>query len=154
MDSINLKIQNIKHIEFAEIEIPLEKGVYGIVGNNGCGKSTVLLSLAQLISRHHLGALQKEDFDLEKSLIEYGYEDRVDKWTCTIRGSEYFWECDTHPNTIRFNGLYEGSLFYGTRFNDSRTIDSLLSNGELKREDIVDSDSYIIEKMSFILHGN
>jgi len=154
MDSINLKIKNIKHILSADIEIPLEKGVYGIVGNNGCGKSTVLLSLAQLISRHHLSILQKEDFNLETTSIEYEYKEKIDKWSCTYKDSKYFWQCDTHPDTTRFNGLYEGSLFYGTRFNDSRKIDSLLVSGKIKRTDIVNSDDYIIEKMSFILHGN
>lgn len=154
MDSVNVKINNIKHIVSADLEIPLEKGVYGIVGNNGCGKSTVLLSIAQLVSRHHLGILQKEDFAIEKSSIEFDYQGQVDKWTCSIRNSDFFWECDTHPKSIRFNGLYEGSLFYGTRFNDSRTIDSLLNSGDLDRADIVDSDQYVKEKMSFILHGN
>jgi len=151
MDSLNLKITNIRHIHTADVEIPLEKGVYGIVGNNGCGKSTVLLSLAQLISRHHLGILQKEDFECESSCIVYEYKGRIDKWTCS---NGNFWKCDTHPDSMRFNGMYEGSLFYGTRFNDSRKIDSLLADGELNRSDIVDSDQYIIDKMSFILHAN
>ncbi|GAA0562253.1 hypothetical protein GCM10009098_32980 [Rheinheimera aquimaris] len=154
MDSINLKINNIKHIVSAELEIPLEKGVYGIVGNNGCGKSTVLLSLAQLISRHHLSILQKEDYRFDSSSIEYEYRGKVDKWTCVSRNSGLFWQCDDHRNATKFNGLYEGSLFYGTRFNDSRKIDSLLERGDLKLTDIVDSDDYIMEKMSFILHGN
>lgn len=155
MDSINLKINNIKHIVSADLEIPLEKGVYGIVGNNGCGKSTVLLSLAQLISRHHLGILQKEDFCHENSSIEYEYEGQLDKWSCVQNpNGELFWRCNDHQKATKFNGLYEGSLFYGTRFNDSRKIDSLLEQGKLKLTDIVDSDEYVKEKMSFILHGN
>ena len=154
MDSINLKISNIKHIKTADLEIPLEKGVYGIVGNNGCGKSTVLLALAQLISRHHLSILQKEDYTINTSSIEYEYKGKSNKWTCVTKNSGVFWQCNDHVNATKFNGLYEGSLFYGTRFNDSRRIDSLLENGSLKRTDIVDSDNYIMEKMSFILHGN
>ena len=154
MDSINLKINNIKHIISADLDIPLEKGVYGIVGNNGCGKSTVLLSLAQLISRHHLGILQKEDFCFEKSSIEYDYKGQVDKWSCTQNGNNLFWRCNDHQKATRFNGLYEGSLFYGTRFNDSRKIDSLLEQGKIDLADIVDSDDYVKKEMSFILHGN
>jgi len=154
MDSINLKINNVKHISSADLEIPLEQGVYGIVGNNGCGKSTVLLSLAQLISRHHLSILQKEDFGLNNSSIEYEYKGKLDKWTCTTKDNEFFWQCDDHREATKFNGLYEGSLFYGTRFNDSRKIDALLESGDLKLTDIVDSDDYVMEKMSFILHGN
>ncbi|HAS6194882.1 TPA: AAA family ATPase [Vibrio vulnificus] len=151
MDSVNLKISNIKHIQSADLEIPLEKGVYGIVGTNGCGKSTVLLALAQLISRHHLSSImQKEDYDAS-SFIEFEYNGQVDKWFCK---KDNFWQCSSHPNSTKFNGMYEGSLFYGTRFNDSRKIDNLLAKGDIKQSDMVDSDQYIIEKMSFILHGN
>ncbi|MBC7757020.1 MAG: AAA family ATPase [Bdellovibrio sp.] len=151
MDNISIKISNIRHIKSANVEIPLEKGVYGIVGNNGCGKSTVLLALAQIISRHHLSILQKEDYSIENSCIEFNYKGHVDKWSCS---DKEFWKCDTFPNSTKFNGMYEGSLLYGTRFNDSRKIDSLLAAGKINITDIVDSDAYVIEKMSFILHGN
>ena len=155
MDIIGLKIENIKHIVSADLEIPLENGVYGVVGNNGCGKSTILLCLAQLISRHHLSILQKEDFYFDESSIEYEYKGQKDKWTCTSTAERsLFWQCANHRNAIKFNGLYEGILFYGTRFNDSKKIDSLLENGDLKLTDIVDSDKYVMDKMSFILHGN
>lgn len=150
MDSVNLKISNIRHIKEADLEIPLEKGVYGIVGSNGCGKSTVLLSLAQITSRYHLSILQTEDYDVS-SYIEFDYEGKKDKWY-SIRDN--FWQCSSHPNSTQFNGMYEGSLFYGERFNDSRKIDNLLANGEISRSDMVNSDEYVIRKMSYILHGN
>jgi ABC-type phosphate transport system ATPase subunit len=150
MDSINLKISNIRHIKSADIELPLEKGVYGIVGTNGCGKSTVLLALAQITSKHHLSILQTEDYNSD-SFIEFDYNGQIDKW---YSKSGNFWQCSSHPNSTQFNGMYEGSLFYGTRFNDSRTIDNLLASGKIKRTDIVDSDDYVIKQMSFILHGN
>lgn len=151
MDNINLKINSIRHIKSADIEIPLEKGVYGIVGNNGSGKSTVLLSLAQIISRHHLSILQKEDYVINESAVEFIYDGKSDKWTCD---EKRFWKCNSYPNTTQFNGMYEGSLFYGTRFNDSRKIDQLLAEGKIKIDDIVDSDEYVKSKLSYILHGN
>lgn len=150
MESVNVVVSNIKHIKKADIEIPLEKGVYGIVGTNGCGKSTVLLSLAQIISRHHLSKLQTEDYTSD-SYIEFDYNGQKDKW---FSARDNFWQSSSHPNSIQFNGMYEGSLFYGERFNDSRKIDKLLADGDINRSDIVASDDYVIEKMSFILHGN
>lgn len=37
MDVLNVKINNIKNIVFANIEFPFDKGIYTIVGSNGCG---------------------------------------------------------------------------------------------------------------------
>jgi len=50
--------------------------------------------------------------------------------------------------------MYEGSLFYGTRFNDSRKVDNLIRDGKITSDDIVDADEYIKRKLSFILHGD
>src|SRR5690606_35906368 len=132
-----------RNIASADIEIPLERGVYGLVGNNGCGKSTILLCLAQLISRHYLGTLKSEDFD-DGSFVEFNYDGQVDRWT----KKKSRWSSSIFPRTIGFNGLYEGSLFYGTRFNDSRIIDNLLFTGKIGQNDIVDSDDYVKDKLS------
>ncbi len=144
-----MTISSIKHIQNAKIEIPLESGVYAFVGHNGCGKSTVLLSLAQSISQNSLNLLKKEDYTND-SYIEFTYEGVSDRW----KKSKDFWKSSNYPRGIRFNGLYEGSLFYGTRFNDSRIIDQLLETGKIKSNDIMDSDEYVKQKLSYILHGD
>lgn len=43
--NVNVKLQNIKNIKEADITLPLNKGLYAIVGENGCGKSTLMLIL-------------------------------------------------------------------------------------------------------------
>src|SRR5690554_3100914 len=150
MDSIKIKLRNIKHIEQADIEIPLENGIYCIVGTNGCGKSTVLLALAQLTSKYRLGGiLQREDYS-EDSFVQFEFNQKIDKWTPAGNGA---WKCSNRTGTIQFNGMYEGSLFYGSRFDDSRKIDQLLFDGSIETNSVVDSDIYVIEKMSMILHG-
>lgn len=50
--------------------------------------------------------------------------------------------------------MYEGSLFYGTRFENSAIIDNLVKKGRIKEDDIVDADIYVIEKLSYILKGD
>jgi len=151
MDTLKVRIENIKNISHGEIEIPLEKGVYSLVGTNGCGKSTILLSIAQLISRHHLGTLKKEDYQ-DDSKIVFNLNNQVDTWTVdSVNG---WWTSDIFPKTLKLNGLYEGSLFYGTRFNDSRKIDELLEQGKLQPNEIIPADEYVIRKLSFILHGD
>lgn len=149
METIHLTINAIRNIDHGTIEIPLENGVYALVGNNGCGKSTVLVCLAQLISRHHLSILKPEDYTKD-SYVEFEYQNKKDRWT----EKQEWWTSNIYPNSIGFNGLYEGSLFYGTRFNDSRVIDNLLADGKIESGDIVDSDGYVKDKLSYILHGD
>lgn len=149
MEYIKLSITNIKNIQSAEIEIPLEKGVYAFVGNNGCGKSTLLLALAQTISKHYLGILRNEDYS-DSSFVEFELSGITNKWTA----NNNWWSTSSFPNLIKINGMYEGSLFYGTRFNDSRIVDNLVKNGKISSSDIADADDYMKTKLSFILHGN
>lgn len=149
MENVKVVIKDIKSIKHAALELPLESGVYCFVGNNGCGKSTLLLALSQLTSKYRLRALRAEDFT-DKSYVGFDYSDKVDSW----KFSNEQWRTETPFQKIRFNGMYEGSLFYGTRFSDSRIVDSLLEENKISAEEIVESDDYIKEKLSFILHGN
>jgi ABC-type phosphate transport system ATPase subunit len=151
MDTLKVKIEKIKNIEVADFELPLESGVYALVGTNGCGKSSILLSVAQLISKHYLGTLKREDYEAESN-VTYKMDGITDKWSADMRTG--FWKSDIFPKTLKINGLYEGSLFYGTRFNDSRKIDEYLESGKLSEDEIVPSDDYVIEKLSYILHGD
>jgi len=49
--------------------------------------------------------------------------------------------------------MYEGSLFYGSRFNDSKRVDELLRTGQIRPDDIVEADDYMKKKLSYILTG-
>jgi len=151
METLSVKIEKIKNIEVAEFELPIESGVYSLVGTNGCGKSSILLSIAQLISKHYLGTLKKEDYQKD-SKVTYTMDGVTDSWTVDM--SNGFWKSNIFPKTLKLNGLYEGSLFYGTRFNDSRKIDEYFESGKLDASEIVPADSYVIEKLSYILHGD
>jgi len=151
METLKVKIEKIKNINVADFELPLESGVYSLVGTNGCGKSSILLSVAQLISKHYLGTLKKEDYQAD-SKVTYTLDGVKDCWTADMNTG--FWKSDIFPKTLKLNGLYEGSLFYGTRFNDSRRIDEYFESGKLDASEIVPADNYVIEKLSYILHGD
>jgi predicted ATPase len=146
MDTLKITIANVKNITKAVFEFPLEKSLSLIVGNNGSGKSTILLALSQTIRRESLKSLNDGDYSPD-SFVEIEHGDKRDTW----QGSKRW---NLHSRTITLNGMYEGSLFYGTRFNDSRKVDNLLRTGSIFEDDIVDADDYIKQKLSFILHGD
>ena len=148
MDTIKLEINNLKNIQHAAIELPFEKGIYSIVGENGSGKSTLMMCLAQLIYTKSLDLLHKEDFD-SSSFVQLEVNGTVDTW----KPFKNTWSMGAQKK-CRFNGMYEGSLFYGTRFKDSTIIDDLWKSGKLKSSDLNDADDYVKNKMSFILHGD
>ena len=50
MELAKIKIKNIKNISNAEIDLPIEGGVYSLVGGNGCGKSTIMLLFSVIMS--------------------------------------------------------------------------------------------------------
>ena len=149
---MNLKIciNKIKNIKFCEFILPIEKGIYCLAGINGCGKSTVLSCLAQSV---FISSLKKlNDFDYESdSCVLFEYGDQKTKWK-NVGGK---WApLNATQTPIRFNGMYEGSLFYGTRFEDSLIIDKLVYEKKVATDDIVEADDYMKKKMSFILHGD
>jgi predicted ATPase len=150
--NLSLTIHKIKGIEHGIIELPIENGLYAIVGNNGTGKSTIISCLSQLIYNHGLKNTLKEKDHGEESYVEFVFNGKINRWVYR----RYTWSLDTpkkDAEPIHLNGTYEGSLFYGARFNDSRKVDELLSSGAIKTSDIVDADSFIVEHMGRILHN-
>ena len=147
MEILNLRIKNIKNIVSANIEFPFDNGIYTIVGSNGCGKSTIMLCLAQLISRQ-LDHLSNSDIKND-SFVEFAINENKTRW-----GNNGAGKWIAQGSYLKFNGLYEGSLFYGTRFEDSTNIEQMITSGRISEQDIVDADDYVKQQMSYILHGD
>lgn len=152
MADMSLQIENIKNIKNFSISIPISKGIYCIVGANGSGKSTIMRALAQSVFSSSLQEFNIEDFyddasvtfEIDGNKTIWKYKAKENKWFSNVKPTE----------RIHFDGLYEGSLFYGTRFDDSLSVDKLYKDGLIKNEDIVDADKYVKEQLSFILHGD
>jgi ABC-type cobalamin/Fe3+-siderophores transport system ATPase subunit len=158
VSSLEVNIHNLKGIEKCSIEIPLDNGVYALVGGNGSGKSTVLQALAQVVRPNSgLFALSSNDFS-SNSVVEFSSRHNKDKWS--VSGNR--WENQIMGsrrsrgvfNNIEINGMYEGSLFVGTRFQDSTKVDGLVATGKISSKDLVDADKYVVDNLSFILHGD
>lgn len=147
METLKVNINKIKNIISANIELPFDNGIYTIVGGNGCGKSTIMLCMAQLISKQ-LVHLTNRDIK-EDSFVEFELNGMKSKW---IRNKFNGWT--NRGDYIKFNGLYEGSLFYGTRFEDSTNIEEMIASNQITEQLITDADDYVKERMSYILHGD
>ncbi|MBL0662787.1 ATP-dependent nuclease [Aeromonas caviae] len=152
MDFLKVKIKNIKNIQSAEIDIPIEGGVYSFVGGNGSGKSTLMLILSVIVSPRRYSMLQPEDYsDLSEIdiIINTENSNMENKWRVNEKSK---WSSNIRP--IYLNGVYEGSLFYGSRFEDSRIVDQLIRNKSINTTHIVDAFDYVKENLSYILHGD
>ncbi|WP_338429223.1 AAA family ATPase [Aeromonas jandaei] len=152
MDLLKLKINNIKNIMQSDIELPIEGGVYSLVGGNGCGKSTLMLIISVLVSEKRYTMFQSEDYDSGSSItleINTDTQKTINNWSIDHNNK---WVCDTKP--AYYKGVYEGSLFYGSRFEDSRIVDKLIRDKQIRDDDIIDAFDYVKEKLSFILHGD
>lgn len=146
MVTINLKIRNIKNIKEANLDLPFENGIYTLVGANGSGKSTIMQCMAYLIYPRFIYKLFERDYH-ENPEIEFKFENKVNKYFRS--GEKWVTACD-----VRVNGLYEGSLFYGTRFKDSTRIENMIHNKRITQNEIVDADDYVKDQLSYILHGD
>lgn len=49
LEELKIEIANIKNIHRAQLSLPVEAGLYAIVGENAAGKSTIMLALSQLV---------------------------------------------------------------------------------------------------------
>lgn len=148
MEALKIVIFHIKNIKKAELEIPFDNGIYTFVGANGCGKSTLMLCMAQLLSKNQLGKLRIGDID-NNSFVEYKNDDLVQKWSWNSTG-----HLVSKGQSFKYNGMYEGSLFYGTRFEDSTNIEQMIQEGKITDERIADADKQVKEQLSYIIHGD
>lgn len=159
MKTMNLEIiiNNIRNIKNANVTLPLDKGLYSLVGENGCGKSTLMLIMSLIVKTSSSHMLTVEDIN-ESSSIRIATDDGVDDWYYkngklttgkytfvqargTTKRSHTAMVVSTH-----WPGFYEGSIFYGCRFDDFDKIGTFLSLPKYK-DDLVEADPFVIETL-------
>lgn len=145
MDTIKLDISNVRCVREAHIELPFDNGIYTLVGTNGCGKSTIMSCLSQLVMTRN-NSLNDGFTSLSSVRFSIDTRQMQSQWT----GRDW----QKTGDILRFNGLYEGSLFYGTRFQDSTRIERKINNKEIHENEIAEADDYVKDRLSFILHGD
>lgn len=152
---VTIEIYNLKTIKYLKWNLHRENGVYAIIGENGSGKSSLLISIAKLIRPqifHH-------------ELTGIGYYDKTEI-IYTINNTKFKWIKNSTTNNNwrqssedkvnmpgKLKGFFESSILTGTRFNkvDQYIKDEL----EYRDDDTISSASSLIkDTMNYILFGN
>jgi hypothetical protein len=119
---IGLKIKQVKNIEDFDFNFDFENGIYALVGENAVGKSTVMSAIASTVYHNTLAKLGSSEVN-EESKIQISSHDFKDTWL--FNESRQSFKATSIPK-IRFRGIYEGSIFSGTRFEDMKNIDKMI----------------------------
>jgi energy-coupling factor transporter ATP-binding protein EcfA2 len=143
---LKMTIHKIKSIDFLEIDLPTQKGLYAITGTNGSGKSTVVTCAASAFFDMQMNEyFGKTD---EDSRITFKFGDVTKTWSKRDgrwgkRFSGYF----------PLKGFYEGSLIYGNRFRNS-SFQNLYKLDRINDAMLKKSPEFIRENLGLILHND
>lgn len=142
---IKMTIHNIKNIDDFQFEIPTEKGLYALTGENASGKSTVISCAASAFyvpSFNDYFGTPKEG-----AYIEFEFDGKK-RTVCEKNGR---WK--NPSDFLGITGFYEGSIVFGNRFKDIEY--NLLSKlSTVSKEGLNDASSFVKENLGIILHDN
>ena len=142
---ITMKIHNIKSIKDFTFEIPTEKGLYAITGENASGKSTIITCASTAFYNPLMYSYFGEPYDGSK--IQFKYKNR--ERSIESRGKRWFGS----RKNLGITGFFEGSLVFGNRFKDiDFKILKRLSN--VTKDELANASDFIKENLGLILHDN
>lgn len=140
-----MKIHNIKSISDFEFEIPTEKGLYALTGENASGKSTVISCAATAFYNVLLYSYFGKPYNGSK--IEFKYNGK----TRTICSNDNRWI--GAKESLGITGFFEGSLVFGNRFKDI-DFKILKKLSDVSKVHLEETSSFIKENLGMILHDN
>lgn len=145
--NLEIKIQKIKCIDYFEINLPIEKGLYAITGQNGSGKSTIAACASSVFfnlpMKQYFG---KTDDDAFIS-FRLGESERIWKQK---NGS---WKKNTSGPAMNIKGFFEGSLIFGNRFKDM-TYENIYSIDSINQDKLIAANDFIRKNLGLILQGD
>jgi predicted ATPase len=146
MNTLELKIENVRSIKSLALSFPLKPALYAMTGKNASGKSTVMAAIANLFFDEILDNFFQNSAQ-NGSKIEYLYKNIGFSYVY----DGYRWQ--QHGRKIYIHGFYEGSLIHGNRFRDAN-YKALYSASRVRKEELIAANKYIIENLGLILHDN
>ena len=110
---LKMTVHKIKAINELTIELPIEKGLYAITGQNGSGKSTVVTCAStvffNLPMNEYLGKTDNDAF------IQFDLNGAIRGWKKNENGR---WIKES-SGVMEIKGFYEGSIIFGNRFRNT-----------------------------------
>lgn len=145
---LKIKIKKIKCIDDLTIELPIDKGLYAITGQNGSGKSTI----AACVSGVFFNVPMKEYFgrtDDDASIsFELGKSKRA--WEKNQNNS---WKKVSDGPNMNIKGFFEGSLIFGNRFKDMN-YENINRLNAIDQSKLIRADEFIRKNLGLILQGD
>lgn len=142
--NLNIHIHKIKSIDDLQISLPVEKGLYAITGQNGCGKSTIVTCASRAFFK-----IDMNDYFGETSndaYIETEFQHVTRKW---YKDSNNEWQHSSNGR-IQIKGFYEGSLIFGNRFRNT-SYEKLKHVESVKQRMLKPAPEFIRENLGHLL---
>lgn len=152
--NVILEIKNLKTIKNITWNLQKDNGVYAIIGENGSGKSSLLICIAKLITPTIFQRELAGNGHYDKTEINYNINGQKFSW---IKNSstDNNWRQSSKDefNMPKLKGFFESSVLTGTRFSK---IDNYIKDElDYREEDKVkESSDFIVDAMNYILYGD
>lgn len=143
---LKMTINKIKSVDDLTIELPVDKGLYAITGQNGAGKSTVATCASSVFFNMTMKDYFGETPSDSKIEFEYNgakkiYHKEHGKWVSKKLGQ------------LELKGFYEGSLIFGNRFRNT-SYNNLRKLDKISTTLLKPASDFIRENLGLILHNN
>jgi len=172
IQAISIELQHVKNVKTLKFEFPFKKGLYTLVGENGVGKSSLLISLGHLVNGNTLRYEFKGDIFNDSSII-YSVGSQIFE----IKRRETFnkngvgrgvWRVDNDTRVYiedieinkfpKIDGFFESSIISGDRFEQLNRKKEVLSfvdkyNKKHKSIEEVSVDDSLKIELDTIING-
>lgn len=145
--NLQIKIHKIKCIDDFAIELPIDKGLYAITGQNGSGKSTIAACASSVFFNFPMKQYFGKTEDGASITFKLNSSERV--W----KQENGNWEKYSMGPTMNIKGFFEGSLIFGNRFKDM-AYEKISSIESIKQEKLIAANDFIRNNLGLILQGD
>lgn len=144
---LQIRIHKIKCIDNFSINLPIDRGLYAITGQNGSGKSTIAACASSVFFNLPMNQYFGKTDDDAFISFRLGESERI--W----KQKDGSWKKSTSGPTMYIKGFFEGSLIFGNRFKDM-TYENIYSIDSIKQDKLIAASDFIRKNLGLILQGD